>query len=235
MIQICYRIFDYKAGLDNLLKSCNRFCRKVITLHKDQFRISQHNGKGIVDFVVKHDYRLLYGIGALGSNAVGPTKESFQSRNNRLYKYLLDALSTIHTLRVTFATLAHTVEKGSNPNGLGFCAVHCLQTRTVNFILAQMKVSNNLRGMAYQVYILRCCDGTFYTGQTTDLDKRIAAHNRGTGARYTRGRGPVELVYHTGVPTLREAFLLEHKIKRMKRADKEKLIGSLRTSTSAST
>ena len=92
-----------------------------------------------------------------------------------------------------------------------------------------------INGMAYQVYILRCWDGTFYTGQTTDLDKRIAAHNRGTGARYTRGRGPVELVYHTGVPTLREAFLLEHKIKRMKRADKEKLIGGFCAPTPAST
>lgn len=78
--------------------------------------------------------------------------------------------------------------------------------------------------MAYHVYILRCCDNTFYTGQTTDLEKRVLAHNRGAGARYTRGRGPVQLVYHTEVATLREAFILEHKIKRMRRTDKEKLI-----------
>jgi putative endonuclease len=78
--------------------------------------------------------------------------------------------------------------------------------------------------MAYLVYILRCADGTYYTGQTTDLEKRVVAHNRGTGARYTRGRGPVQLVYRTGVTTLREAFILERKIKRLSRAGKEKLI-----------
>ena len=80
--------------------------------------------------------------------------------------------------------------------------------------------------MTYRVYILRCNDGTFYTGQTTDLEKRLAAHNRGTGARYTRGRGPVEMVYSVEVATLREAFILEHKIKRLSRAAKEKLISS---------
>lgn len=78
--------------------------------------------------------------------------------------------------------------------------------------------------MAYSVYILRCIDGTFYTGQTTDLDKRIDLHNSGRGARYTRGRGPVQLVYHVGVTTLREAFVLERKIKKLPRAGKEKLI-----------
>lgn len=79
-------------------------------------------------------------------------------------------------------------------------------------------------GMPYQVYIIRCSDETYYTGQSSDLDKRLLAHNRGTGARYTRGRGPVQLVYHVEVATLREAFILEHKIKRMSRAAKEKLI-----------
>ena len=81
--------------------------------------------------------------------------------------------------------------------------------------------------MSYSVYILRCGDGTYYTGQTTDLDKRILAHNRGTGSRYTRGRGPVQLVYHVGVPTSREAFILECRIKRMPRAKKEELIATV--------
>lgn len=81
-------------------------------------------------------------------------------------------------------------------------------------------------GVSYHVYILRCNDGTFYTGQTTDLEKRLAAHNRGVGARYTRGRGPVEMVYSVEVATLREAFILEHKIKRLSRAGKERLINS---------
>jgi putative endonuclease len=83
-----------------------------------------------------------------------------------------------------------------------------------------------MNSMPYFVYILRCNDDSYYTGQTTDLDKRILAHNRGTGARYTRGRGPVQLVYQVEVPTLKEAFILEHKIKRLPRAGKEKLIGA---------
>ena len=86
-----------------------------------------------------------------------------------------------------------------------------------------------MESVSYQVYILRCGDGTYYTGQTTDLDKRVSAHNRGNGARYTRGRGPVQLVYQIGVATLREAFILECKIKRMPRAAKEKLIATTQT------
>lgn len=85
--------------------------------------------------------------------------------------------------------------------------------------------------MSYQVYILRCSDGTYYTGQTKDLDKRIVAHNRGSGARYTRGRGPVQLVYRVEIATLKEAFLLECKIKRMSRAGKERLIFTAQTSS----
>lgn len=83
-----------------------------------------------------------------------------------------------------------------------------------------------MTGVSYHVYILSCNDGTYYTGQTKDLDKRVLAHNRGTGARYTRGRGPVQMVYHVEVATLKEAFILEHKIKRMPRAGKEKLIAT---------
>jgi putative endonuclease len=85
--------------------------------------------------------------------------------------------------------------------------------------------------MSYQVYILRCSDGTYYTGQTRDLDKRILAHNRGAGARYTRGRGPVQLVYQVRIGTLKEAFILERKIKRLPRAGKEKLIVTAQTSS----
>ena len=46
------------------------------------------------------------------------------------------------------------------------------------------------------VYIVECSDGTFYTGWTNNLEKRIDMHSKGTGAKYTRGRGPVKLVYH---------------------------------------
>jgi putative endonuclease len=91
-------------------------------------------------------------------------------------------------------------------------------------LLAQIRFACSMESVPYQVYILRCGDGTYYTGQTKDLDKRILAHNRGAGARYTRGRGPVQLVYQVSLATLKEAFILEHKIKRLPRAGKEKLI-----------
>ncbi len=51
--------------------------------------------------------------------------------------------------------------------------------------------------MSNYTYILKCADGTLYCGWTNDLDKRLAAHNAGTGAKYTRTRRPVELIYHT--------------------------------------
>lgn len=73
-------------------------------------------------------------------------------------------------------------------------------------------------------YIVRCCDGSFYTGWTTDLDRRIKVHNEGKGARYTRSRLPVELVYYESYETSREAMKREYAIKRMTRKDKLELI-----------
>ena len=73
-------------------------------------------------------------------------------------------------------------------------------------------------------YILRCADGTLYTGWTNDLTKRIAAHNAGNGAKYTRSRRPVELVYYELFPTKEEAMQREYEIKQMTREQKEKLI-----------
>ena len=75
-------------------------------------------------------------------------------------------------------------------------------------------------------YILRCSDGTLYTGWTNDLEKRIASHNDGTGGKYTRARRPVELVYHEAFGTKQEAMSREWQIKHMSRQDKEKLIES---------
>lgn len=74
------------------------------------------------------------------------------------------------------------------------------------------------------VYILRCGDGTFYTGATTDLDRRLAQHRRGVGARYTRGRGPLELVYWEEKASLGEALSREAEVKRSGRPRKEKLV-----------
>ena len=79
----------------------------------------------------------------------------------------------------------------------------------------------------WHVYIVRCRDGTLYTGIARDLRKRIAEHNsEGGGARYTRPRRPVELVYSEKSPSRSEALKREYEIKRMPRATKEKLLGS---------
>ena len=74
------------------------------------------------------------------------------------------------------------------------------------------------------VYILRCGDGSLYTGWTNHLEERVAAHQAGRGAKYTRGRGPVELVYWECFSTREEAMRREYAIKRLSRAYKLKLI-----------
>ncbi|ENZ00686.1 hypothetical protein HMPREF1092_02338 [Clostridium thermobutyricum] len=74
------------------------------------------------------------------------------------------------------------------------------------------------------VYILKCEDETLYTGWTNDLEKRFKAHKEGKGAKYTRGRGPLELVYFEEYEEKSLALKREYEIKKMKRADKLKLI-----------
>ena len=76
------------------------------------------------------------------------------------------------------------------------------------------------------VYILRCTDDTLYTGWTNDLEKRIKAHSNGTGAKYTRGRGPVELVYFEEFDDKKDAMKREYEIKKYTRSKKEWLIKS---------
>lgn len=73
-------------------------------------------------------------------------------------------------------------------------------------------------------YILRCADGTLYTGWTNDLEKRLASHNAGTGGKYTRTRRPVELVYFEEFETKEQAMSREWHIKRLSRAEKLALI-----------
>ena len=77
------------------------------------------------------------------------------------------------------------------------------------------------------VYILRCADGSLYTGVTTDLRRRVGEHNGGgrSGARYTRARLPVELVYFEEVANRAEAGKREFAIRRLSKSDKEKLVG----------
>lgn len=76
----------------------------------------------------------------------------------------------------------------------------------------------------WYVYILRCGDGSLYTGITVDVEKRLAAHRSGRGAKYTRGRGPLILVYCERCGTHSGALKRELAIKALPREDKEKLI-----------
>jgi putative endonuclease len=76
----------------------------------------------------------------------------------------------------------------------------------------------------WYVYILECADGTFYTGITNNLDKRIKAHNSGKGAKYTKGRGPVELVYQESKQNKSEALKSEFALKKLTREQKLKII-----------
>lgn len=78
--------------------------------------------------------------------------------------------------------------------------------------------------MTHYTYILRCRDGSFYTGYTNNLDKRIQTHNEGKGAKYTKGRGPVELIYYEEFSEKSMALKREWAIKHMSRKEKEALI-----------
>lgn len=78
----------------------------------------------------------------------------------------------------------------------------------------------------WYLYILRCKDGTLYTGITTHVEKRLEAHRSGKGAKYTRGRSPLELVYRETCGSHSEALKRERKIKSLTREEKQKLIES---------
>ena len=76
----------------------------------------------------------------------------------------------------------------------------------------------------WYLYIVECRDGTFYTGITTDIKKRIDAHNSGRGAKYTRGRGPVKLMHLRRYMDRSAASKAEYKIKKLKRGKKIRII-----------
>lgn len=80
--------------------------------------------------------------------------------------------------------------------------------------------------MSCWVYILRCADGTFYTGVAADVEKRVALHNAGQGAKYTRGRGPVQPVYRELCSDRSAALRREAAIKKLTRSQKLQLIQS---------
>jgi putative endonuclease len=74
------------------------------------------------------------------------------------------------------------------------------------------------------VYILECDDGSFYTGYTTDVERRVREHDRGEGAKYTRGRTPVELVHRERFESKSAAMSREYEIKQLSQAEKEWLV-----------
>lgn len=77
-------------------------------------------------------------------------------------------------------------------------------------------------------YILECADHSYYTGWTNDIQKRLQAHNQGKGAKYTKGRTPVKLVYLDISATKEEAMKKEAQIKKLTRAQKEALVNAKR-------
>ena len=81
------------------------------------------------------------------------------------------------------------------------------------------------QGSSHHVYVIECADGTLYTGYTTDVERRVAEHNAGEGAKYTRGRTPVSLCHAESFDSKSAAMSREHAIKSLPRAEKERLIG----------
>jgi putative endonuclease len=77
----------------------------------------------------------------------------------------------------------------------------------------------------HHVYVLRCADDTLYTGYTTEVERRVAEHDAGEGAKYTRGRTPVELVHVESFDSKSAAMSREYEIKQYSRTEKERLVG----------
>ena len=79
----------------------------------------------------------------------------------------------------------------------------------------------------HYAYVLECADGTFYTGYTTDVERRVAEHDAGDGSKYTRGRTPVELVHCERFESRSAAMSREYEIKSLSRREKERLVGEI--------
>jgi putative endonuclease len=83
---------------------------------------------------------------------------------------------------------------------------------------------NNESTNKHFVYIVECSDGTLYTGYTVDIERRVDEHNNGVGAKYTRGRTPVKLIYKESFSSRSDAQKREYEIKQLPRSKKEELI-----------
>lgn len=110
------------------------------------------------------------------------------------------------------------VTRPKTPRAVGGIKVPCLETK---WCYDDTMIETT---PMFYTYIVRCKDGTYYTGWTNDLEQRIAAHNQGKGAKYTRKRGPVELLATWISPSKSEAMKLEYSIKQMSRHEKQILI-----------
>jgi len=78
----------------------------------------------------------------------------------------------------------------------------------------------------HYTYIVECSDGTFYTGYTTDVERRVQEHNQGIGSKYTRSRLPVTLLYYEEYSSRSKAMKREYEIKDLSREEKEKIVNS---------
>lgn len=108
------------------------------------------------------------------------------------------------------APRVHAGEDGNNPERV--------------WILACGDRLRHAAPVRWCVYLLRCGDGTLYAGVTNDLERRLAAHRAGRGARYTRGRGPLEVVHTESKRTRSAALRREAALKRLKRVEKLALL-----------
>jgi len=92
-----------------------------------------------------------------------------------------------------------------------------------------------MEAIKHYFYVLLCRDGSYYGGYTTDLDRRVRLHNEGKGAKYTRGRGPVKLIFSRAFLTKTEAMREEYRFKRLPRLKKEAFLASERGEGHAAT
>lgn len=83
------------------------------------------------------------------------------------------------------------------------------------------------RAARWWVYLIRCGDDTLYCGMARDVDRRLEQHRAGRGARYTRGRGPLAVVYREPCADRAAALVREHAVKQLSRAAKEALVGEV--------
>ena len=98
--------------------------------------------------------------------------------------------------------------------------------RMLKALETQEKSSRSTRREKWFLYILECSDGTFYTGITKDIERRLKAHNEGKGATFTRIRRPVKMIYSEILKSRTQALVREYAVKSLTRKKKEELVSS---------